>query len=337
VRRVSGLEIIAEVGVNHDGDLDTALELVDKAAVAGADTVKFQTFEAAELATQICPKAAYQKVRTTRSESQQDMLRKLQLPTELWPAIIKRCQKHRLKFLSTAFDIKSADMLVSLGQRRFKIPSGDITNLPYLRYLGGFNWPILLSTGMANLEEVGDALRILESAGTDREKITVLHCTSAYPAPLAEANLLALNSIRESFGVKLGYSDHTLGCEAALGAVAMGCEVIEKHITLDNARQGPDHAASLMPQQFSDFVSALRQMTIALGDGEKRPTLSESENLRPARRSIIARTEIKKGMKFSEENLSTSRPGDGLSPLLWDRVLGQTAHRNFQPGEHIEI
>jgi len=337
VKAATNLEIIAEIGVNHDGDLDTALTLVDKAAMAGADTVKFQTFEATELATRLCPKAGYQEEQTPAYEGQQEMLRKLQLPTESWPKIVDYCQARGIGFLSTAFDIRSIEMLISLGQRRFKVPSGEITNLPYLRHLGRFNWPILLSTGMSTLAEVGDALEILETAGTEREQITVLHCTSAYPTPLSEVNLRAIGAIGKTFNVKLGYSDHTLGAEAALGAVAIGCGVIEKHITLDNTCSGPDHAASLAPDQFAAFVSALRRMVTALGDGIKQATPTERKSLPVARRSIIARTEIKKGTIFSEQNLATSRPGDGLSPLLWDEVLGQTAQVDFQEGDLIQI
>ena len=329
--------IIAEAGVNHNGNLHEALGLVDAAAGAGADIVKFQTFTADQLVTPEAVKATYQKAMTGAQESQLSMLRKLELSHNDHLAIIEHCQTRCIGFLSTGFDIESVDMLVGLGIDRIKVPSGDITNLPYLRHIGGLGLPVILSTGMANLEEVSSALELLLTAGTCKEDVTVLHCTTEYPAPMIDVNLRAMVTMRNEFGVNVGYSDHTLGHEVAVAAVALGACVIEKHLTLDNSASGPDHAASLEPNKFGDMVRAIRNIELALGDGIKVPRPSEISNMTVARKSIVASGFIRKGERFTALNLAAKRPGSGLSPMLWDHVIGQEAKRDFAPNELIEL
>jgi N,N'-diacetyllegionaminate synthase len=329
--------IIAEAGVNHNGNLTEALRLVDAAAESGADIVKFQTFTADQLVTPDTVKATYQKSTTNAQESQMNMLRKLELSHSDHIALIERCQRRRISFLSTGFDIASVKMLVSLGIDRIKIPSGEITNLPYLRYIGGLGLPVILSTGMANLKEVDSALELLFAAGMRKKDVTVLHCTTEYPAPMNDVNLYAMVTMRNAFGLSVGYSDHTLGHEVAVAAVTLGACVIEKHLTLDNSATGPDHAASLEPNEFNDMVKSIRNIELALGDGIKVPRPSEIGNMVIARKSLVAIGFIREGERFTSLNVATKRPGSGLSPMLWDVVLGQEAKRDFAPNDLIEL
>lgn len=329
--------IIAEAGVNHNGDIDLALQLIDVAADAGADLVKFQTFSADRLVTQAAKKADYQRQRTESSESQHEMLRKLELSKEMHEQLITHCQKREIGFFSTGFDIESINYLVSLGQKLFKIPSGEITNLPYLRHVGAFGKPVIISTGMSNLGEIEAAIEALESSGTSRDQITVLHCTSQYPAPMNEVNLRAMQSIHSAFDVAVGYSDHTEGIEIAIAAVAMGASVIEKHFTISRELPGPDHAASLEPQELKAMVAAIRNVEIGLGDGIKRVSLAEIGNKDIVRKSIVASQAIKAGEVFTVENITSKRPGTGISPMQWDQVLGRLAPKDFQIDEFIVL
>jgi N,N'-diacetyllegionaminate synthase len=329
--------IIAEAGVNHNGDLNLAYKLVDAAAEAGADWVKFQTFSADRLVTIHAGKADYQNLTTGEGESQYEMIRKLELNRDAHEKLTAHCKLRGIQFFSTGFDLESIDFLVELGLGYFKIPSGEITNLPYLRHVGQYGKPIILSTGMANMDEIKVALGILEQAGTPRECISVLHCNTEYPTPMADVNLRAMLAIRDQFEVPVGYSDHTLGIEVAIAAVALGATVIEKHFTLDRNLPGPDHKASLEPDEFRAMVSAIRNIETAMGDGIKQPSPSELKNIPVVRKSLVATCRIQKGEKFSENNLTVKRPGTGLSPMRWDEVLGLKAPRNFIPDELIEL
>ena len=334
---ISRTLIIAEAGVNHNGDLELAKKLINIAAEAGADLVKFQTFNADRLVASTARKAAYQIQATDSRESQHEMLRRLELTEDMHKELIAHCAARDIGFFSTGFDIKSVDLLLSLGQDHFKIPSGEITNLPYLRHIGHLGRPVILSTGMAIMEEIGSALQILENSGTPKNSITVLHCTTEYPTPMPEVNLKAMLAIRDNFGVKVGYSDHTLGIEVAIAAVAIGATVIEKHFTLDRNLPGPDHKASLEPSELKSMVVAIRNIEVALGDGIKRPTPSEAKNIPIARKSIVARKAIQAGEMFKIENLTAKRPGTGISPMYFDEVLGKKARRNFAEDELIEL
>lgn len=328
--------IIAEAGVNHNGDLNLALKLVEAAAQAGADIVKFQTFRAQELATHHASKASYQKKTTDESESQFSMLHKLELRPDWHITISNHCKSVGIEFLSTAFDLTSIDLLNLYKPNRWKIPSGEITNLPYLRKIGSYGDHVILSTGMATFGEIEAAIGVLESSGTLREKITVLHCTTEYPAPLDEVNLRAMIAISQGLGVEVGYSDHTEGIAIPIAAVAMGAKVIEKHLTLDCTMEGPDHRASLEPDEFSSMVDGIRAVELALGDGIKRPTASERSNLPIVRKSVVASASIQLGEPFTAENLTTKRPGTGISPMHLDVLLGLTAKRAYSPDELIE-
>ena len=327
--------IIAEAGVNHNGDLALARKLIDVAAEAGADLVKFQTFSADRQVTRTAAKADYQTRTTDGNESQHEMLRRLELSVEMHKELIAHCAKRNIGFFSTGFDIESVDLLVSLGQDRFKIPSGEITNLPYLRHIGRIGKPVILSTGMAEMGEIRAAIEALEEAGTPRAIVTVLHCTTEYPAPMAEINLRAMLSIQKEFGVEIGYSDHTRGIEVAIAAVALGASIIEKHFTLDRNMPGPDHKASLEPEELKAMVTAIRNIEIALGDGIKRLTPSEARNKSVARKSLVASQSIKAGEVFSAQNVAIKRPGTGISPMRWDEVLGQVARRDYHEDELI--
>lgn len=329
--------IIAEAGVNHNGSLELAKKLVDVAADAGADAVKFQTFKANNLVSKSAQKADYQKQTTSAGETQHVMLAKLELDDAAHRAIIEHCKGRQILFLSTPFDIESADMLEDLGMPIYKIPSGEITNLPYLRHISRLGKEMILSTGMSDLLEVKDALEVLESVGTPRSKITVLHATTEYPCPMEDVNLKAMLTIKKAFGVKVGYSDHTSGIEVPIAAVALGACVIEKHFTLDRTMHGPDHKASLEPGELKAMVSAIRNIEQALGDGIKRPSPSELKNIAIARRSLVALSDIKKGELFSIENLGAKRPGHGISPMHWDEVIGQVAKKNFSADDRIEL
>ena len=329
--------IIAEAGVNHNGDLELAKQIVKAAANAGADLVKFQTFTAEGLAIDSAPKADYQNQTTDQKQSQFAMLRQLELTAEMHEQLIVYCSKQGIGFFSTGFDLESVDYLASLGADRFKIPSGEITNLPYLRHVGAFGKPLILSTGMATLGEIEAALAACEIAGTPRSRITVLHCNTEYPTPMSDVNLRAMCSIRDAFGVAVGYSDHTLGIEVPIAAVALGATVIEKHLTLDRNWPGPDHKASLEPDEFAVMVRAIRNIEQAMGDGIKRPSPSEAKNKPIARKSLVAARSIKAGERFTPENLTAKRPGTGVSPMRWDKAMGRTATRDYGADEMIEL
>ena len=329
--------IIAEAGVNHNGDLALARQLIDAAAVAGADLVKFQTFTADRLATRTAQKADYQNRTTTSTESQHEMLSRLELTDAMHHELIAHCATRKIGFFSTGFDIESVDLLVRHGQNHFKIPSGEITNLPYLRHIGRLGKSVILSTGMANLGEIEAAIDALEAAGTPRAMLTVLHCTTEYPTPMAEVNLRAMLSIHAAFGVAVGYSDHTQGIEVAIASVAMGATVIEKHFTLDRNLPGPDHKASLEPAELNALVAAIRNIEVALGDGIKRPSPGEARNRPVVRKSLVASRAIKSGALFTAENITAKRPATGISPMRWDEVIGKTALRDFGPDELIVL
>ena len=328
--------IIAEAGVNHNGDLELAKQLIDVAANAGADYVKFQTFSADRIVSRSALKAEYQQQTTDASETQYEMLKRLELSHEMHLELIKYCEKQSIKFLSTGFDIESVEFLVGLGIDLIKIPSGEITNLPYLRFIGSLGLPVILSSGMSTMDEIGDALKILESAGLSRSQVTVLHCTTEYPTPMVDVNLRALNSINKTFGVIVGYSDHTVGIEVSIAAVALGASVIEKHFTLDRLLPGPDHKASLEPNELIAMVKAIRNIEHSLGSGVKEPALSEIKNLHIARKSIMAKQQIAKGEVLSASNLIVKRPGDGISPMRWDLLVGQIANRDYLTNEMID-
>jgi N,N'-diacetyllegionaminate synthase len=328
--------VIAEAGVNHNGDINLATEMIDVAAEAGADYVKFQTFSAETLSTKNAPSAEYQITNNQSSDTQFEMLKKLELSEDMHKLLIRRADDRGIKFLSTAFDIESINMLESFGQVIFKVPSGEITNLPYLRYLGKLQKQIILSTGMSNIEEISSALRILEDAGTSRNDITILHCTSAYPAPLIDVNLLAIVKLRELFNLPVGYSDHTLGLEVPIAAVALGAAVIEKHFTLDRNLPGPDHKASLNPHELKNMVRMIRNIEEAMGDGVKEIRPSETANRDIVRKSIVAKTMIREGEEFSSENLTTKRPGTGITPMKWDEFIGRASTKNYYADELID-
>ena len=327
--------IIAEAGVNHNGSLDLAKRLIEIAVDSGADAVKFQTFKAESLVSKNAQKADYQKQTTDASESQFDMIKKLELDVETHKELIAYCQKKDIMFLSTPFDRESINLLSDLGLQIFKIPSGEITNLPYLRHIGSLGKKVILSTGMSNLGEVGDALNILINAGTSKDNITVLHANTMYPTPMEDVNLNAMLTIQKEFGVDIGYSDHTLGIEVDIAATAMGASCIEKHFTIDKTMVGPDHKASLDPQELKDMVTAIRNIEKALGSSEKKPSPSESVNIEVARKSIIANRPIKKGEIFNKDNITVKRPGSGISPMKWDEVLGSKANKQYVEDELI--
>jgi len=329
--------IIAEAGVNHNGDMALAQQLVDAAAEAGADLVKFQTFSADRIVTRSAAKADYQNCARSEPESQYQMLHGLELSREHHERLIECCRAAGIGFLSTGFDIESIDLLIEFGINRLKIPSGEITNFPHLRHIGALGKEVMLSTGMANLGEVEAALEVLEAVGTPRERITVLHCTSEYPAPIAEVNLRAMVLMGRALGVAVGYSDHTQGIEIPIAAAALGASVIEKHFTLDRSLPGPDHKASLEPDELKAMVQGIRNVEKALGDGVKRITPSERENRPVVRKSIVAARYIGAGERFTEDNIAVKRPGTGLSPMEWDRVIGRAAPRDFAADELIEL
>ena len=327
--------IIAEAGVNHNGSLELAKKLIDVAVDAGVDAVKFQTFKADKLVSKTAQKADYQKQTTSAGESQYDMIKKLELNEDAHRILISYCNEKQIMFLSTPFDHDSIEMLNDFGMPIFKIPSGEITNLPYLRHIGMLGKKVILSTGMADLGEVGDALQALMEAGTSKYDITILHATTEYPCPKDEVNLRAMLTIRDHFEVEVGYSDHTQGIEVPIAAVAMGARVVEKHFTLDRDMDGPDHKASLEPQELKAMVVAIRNVSQALGDGIKRPSKSELKNKAVARKSIVAARRISAGESFNADNITIKRPGSGISPMRWDEVLGQVAVRNYQEDELI--
>lgn len=327
--------IIAEVGVNHNGSIELAKQLVDVAKECGADAVKFQTFKAATLVTKSAKQADYQTTNTGKQESQFDMLKRLELSEADHQELVDYCQQKQIEFMSTPFDLQSIHFLNELGVNRFKVPSGEIVNYPYLKMLGAYNKDIVLSTGMATLADIEAALNLLIESGTDKDKITILHATTDYPTPMQDVNLTAMQTIAQGFKVKVGYSDHTPGIEVPTAAVALGATIIEKHFTLNKNLPGPDHKASLEPQELQKMVKAIRNVEIALGDGIKRPSVSEQKNMQVARKSLVALTDIKKGDIFSELNLTVKRPGMGISPMRWNEVIGQVAQKDYQADELI--
>ncbi len=327
--------IIAEAGVNHNGSIDIAKKLIDAAVASGADAVKFQTFKAENLATIYAKKAEYQKNLTSKKESQFEMLKKLQLNKEMHIELINYCVKKNIKFLSSPFDHDSIDLLRDLGLEIFKIPSGEITNLPYLRHIGKLNKKIILSTGMSNMDEVKIALDVLINSGTKKNNITVLHANTEYPTPMEDVNLKAMVTIGQELDINFGYSDHTLGIEVDIAAVAMGAKCIEKHFTLNCNMEGPDHKASLEPEKLKEMVKAIRNIEKALGSNIKKPSNSELPNIQIARKSIVAKTKIKKGDILKENNITIKRPGGGISPMNWDNVIGTTATKNYEKDELI--
>lgn len=328
--------VIAEAGVNHEGRLDLALALVDAAADAAADAVKFQTFKTAEMMARSTPKAAYQLETTSSEETYFEMGLRLELSEADHLAIIERCAERGIEFLSTPFDAGSVELLERLGMRVFKVPSGEITNLPLMRQIGALGKPVILSTGMSDLDDIAAALDVLTAAGAPREQITLLHCTTEYPAPLADVNLRAMCAMRDAFGLPVGYSDHTQGITVPIAAVALGATMIEKHLTLDKTMVGPDHAASLEPDEFAEMVAAIRDVELALGDGVKRPAPSEIPNAAIARKSVVAAREIAAGEVFSAENVTAKRPGTGMSPMRWDELIGKPALRAYAADEQID-
>ena len=327
--------IIAEAGVNHNGSIDLAYKLIDVAVESGADAVKFQTFKAENIASKNAPKAEYQKQTTDVSESQFDMLKKLELDVETHKELITYCKQKDIIFLSTPFDHESIGLLCDLGLQIFKIPSGEITNLPYLKHIGSLSEQVILSTGMSTLEEVGDALNVLTNAGTLKENITVLHANTMYPTPMEDVNLNAMLTIQKEFGLAVGYSDHTLGIEVDIAAVVMGASIIEKHFTLDKTMDGPDHEASLEPEELKEMVASIRNIEKALGSSEKKPSPSESSNIKVARKSIIANQNIKKGDLLTDQNIAVKRPGGGISPMQWDEMIGAAASKDYNADELI--
>ena len=322
--------IIAEAGVNHNGSLSIAKKLVDAAKLSGADIIKFQIFKANDLVNLDTKKANYQIKNTASNETQFEMLRKLELTFKQQEELKIYCENKSIEFLASGFDLKSLEFIKNLDLKRYKIPSGEITNLPYLRFVGSQNKPIILSTGMANISEIREALNILNIAGTKSEKITLLHCTTEYPAPLKEINLRAMETMRKTFSIKVGYSDHSMGFEVSIAAVAMGASIIEKHLTLDRNLEGPDHKASLEPREFHDLVKFIRNTSIALGSSEKKISHSELKNSLLVRKSIFAKKDIKKGELFTNDNLCVKRPGNGLSPMLLDRIIGNPSPKDFK-------
>lgn len=329
--------IIAEAGVNHNGSLQMAKALVDAAAEAGVDYVKFQTFRTEDLVTTTAKKAQYQQKNTgEEDESQFRMLKKLELSVSDHEALIDYCKERGVKFLSTAFDLQSIDLLRSLGIDIWKIPSGEITNYPYLRKIAGYNQDVILSTGMSTEADISAAIDVLTEHGQDLDKVTLLHCNTQYPTPYEDVNLKAMVSMRKFTG-RVGYSDHTKGIEVPIAAVALGAEIIEKHFTLSKDLPGPDHKASLEPSELSAMVKSIRHIEKALGDCIKKVTDSERNNIEIARKSIVASCPIRKGEIFSDENLTTKRPGSGISPMRWKEVIGKSANRDFAQDEEIEI
>lgn len=332
---MSKVFIIAEAGVNHNGDIEIARKLVDEAVIAGADAVKFQTFKAENLVCKNAKKADYQMETTDNTESQYDMLKKLELTPEMHSELIDYCKEKGILFLSTPFDINSLHYLVECGIEIIKIPSGEITNYPYLREVGRTGKSVILSSGMSRLDEVEEAINVLREYGSG--KITVLHCNTEYPTPYEDVNLKAMQTIKDKLGVDVGYSDHTPGIEVAVAATALGASVIEKHFTLDKNMEGPDHKASLEPQELCEMVQQIRNITASLGNGEKVPSVSEQKNVDIVRKSIVAKTDIKQGDIFTEDNLTTKRPGNGISPMRWNEIIGQKAVRDFEADELIEV
>lgn len=330
-----GVYIIAEAGDNHNGDFNLAVRLIDAAAEAGADCVKFQTFKTEEVISKYAQKAQYQKETTGNDETEFEMVKKLELPFEAFIKLNAYCAKKRIQFLSTPFDLPSIAFLAKLNLPFWKIPSGEITNLPYLLSIAKTEKPVIMSTGMCEIDEIQMAVNVLIENGTP--KITLLHCNTEYPTPFEDVNLNAMRTLKERFGMEVGYSDHTTGIEVPIAAVSLGASVIEKHFTLDKHMEGPDHRASLEPAELSSMVTSIRNIEKAMGNGIKTSSRSERKNIDIARKSIVARCAIKKGELFSNDNITAKRPGNGISPMHWFDVLGKTAKRNFKEDEIIEV
>lgn len=327
--------IIAEAGVNHNGDIDIAKKMIDAASEAGVDAVKFQTFKAEKIVSMNAQKAEYQLENTNNTESQFEMLKKLEIDKKTHLELIEYCKEKKVMFLSTPFDIESVKMLVELGIGIIKIPSGEITNLPYLREVARQKRKVILSTGMSNMQEVKEAVQVLKENGA--KDITVLHCNTQYPTPMEDVNLRAMIRMKDELKLEVGYSDHTQGIEVPIAAVAMGATVIEKHFTLDKTMEGPDHKASLEPDELREMVKAIRNIEKALGNGEKNKTESEVDNLAIVRKSIVAACKIEKGELFTGKNLTVKRPGNGINPMKWDEVIGTESNRTYEIDEMIEL
>lgn len=328
--------IIAEAGVNHNGSIEMAKQLIDTAAIAGVDYVKFQTFKAEKLVTKEAKQAEYQQ-RNAADDSQYAMLKKLELSQAQHEELVSYCRQKGVRFLSTAFDLESIDYLHSVNLGLWKIPSGEITNYPYLKKIAQYGEPVIMSTGMCSMDDVEQAINVLLKNGLTKEQITLLHCNTEYPTPMPDVNLRAMLQMKEKFGVRVGYSDHTKGIEVPIAVVALGAEVIEKHFTLDRNLPGPDHKASLEPNELKAMVDAIRNIEQALGNGQKQVSKSEEKNMAIARKSIVAAKDIKKGELLTENNLTTKRPGTGISPMLWEEVIGTKAIRDFEEDELIEV
>jgi len=329
--------IIAEAGVNHNGSILIAKRLVDAAADAGADLIKFQTFNADKLVSKGAKRAQYQIQNANNSDTQYEMLKKLELTCSEYLELKEHCGRRNIKFFSTAFDLDSIDFLASLHLGLWKIPSGEITNYPYLKKIASYCEPVIMSTGMCTMEDIKNALNILLRFGLTKDKITILHCNTQYPTPYLDVNLKAMLTIKEEFGVNVGYSDHTNGIEVPIAAVALGASVIEKHFTLDRNMEGPDHKASLEPDELKNMVNAIRHIEQSLGDGIKRVSQSESQNIAVARKSIVASKHISRGELLTENNLDIKRPGTGISPMRWEEIVGRTANKDYEQDELITL
>lgn len=333
---MSKVLIIAEAGVNHNGDLKLAMKLVDMAYAAGADIIKFQTFKSANMVTTNAPTADYQ-FQNAKASDQYQMLKSLELSFQDFTTLKSYCDDIGIEFLSTGFDIESLNFLNSLNPRMWKIPSGEITNLPYLQFIGSLNKELILSTGMSTIEEIQDALNALKLSGQESDKITILHCTTDYPVPYCDINLNAMKTLQSHFNSKVGYSDHSSGIEISLAAVALGAQVIEKHFTLDRNMDGPDHKASLEPHELTKLVSSIRNIEVSLGNGIKIPTATEVKNIKIARKSIVAKKNISIGEKFTLENLDIKRPGTGISPMEINNIIGTSSRFNFKKDDIVKL
>jgi N,N'-diacetyllegionaminate synthase len=329
------IKIIGEIGVNHNGDLDKALTLIDVAVEAKIDIVKFQTFIPENMITKYAQKADYQKRDGSNKESQYDLLKKYTLSKNEFETIFNYCREKEINFLSSAFDLESLEFLLELGMNQIKIPSGEITNFPLLKKISTLNYPIYLSTGMCNLDEIQEAYNLLIEGGTDKKNICVMQCTTMYPTPINDVNLNVLKTFKNIFGDNIGFSDHTTGFVAAIVAVANGAKVIEKHFTLDKNMEGPDHRASLEPKQLVEFANFLREIPLLMGSYNKLPNEVEILNRELVRKSIVANCRIEAGEKFTELNIGIKRPGNGMSPLMWNKIVGNISNKNYEKDEMI--
>lgn len=329
--------IIAEAGVNHNGNLKYAKKLVDISSASGADIIKFQTFNANELVSKQVLKAKYQKSQKYKNETQYKMLKELEIDKDFHHELIKYCKIKKIEFLSTAFDIESLKFLLKLGIKRIKIPSGEITNYPFLEFIGKLNKKTILSTGISSINEIKEACRILYYSGLNKKNLTILHCTSEYPAPFAEINLNCISFLKKKFNTNVGYSDHTLGIEASIAAVAVGANIIEKHITLNKSLEGPDHKSSIEKDELNELVRSIKNISIGMGDGIKKASKSELKNKNVIRKFIVAKSEIQIGEIFTNENLTTKRTGRGISAILWPKVIGKKSRKRYYKDDIIKI